>query len=50
MFVTKSSDFIEHDIEAVAKLIDECDFIVFNIFPYCKQIIVLIEKSRKPIW
>jgi sugar/nucleoside kinase (ribokinase family) len=50
MFITQSSETLQHDEALVKQLIDEHDIIVLNIIPYCKQLIPLITASGKPVW
>jgi acarbose 7IV-phosphotransferase len=50
MFITQSSEELNHDEALVKQLIDEHDIIVLNIIPYCKQLIPLIRASGKPVW
>jgi acarbose 7IV-phosphotransferase len=50
MFVTQSSDKLDHDERLVKKLLDAHDVVVLNIIPYCRQLIPIIKASGKPVW
>lgn len=50
MFITQSSDELPHDEALIKRLLEECDLVVLNIIPYCRQLIPLVKASGKPVW
>lgn len=50
MFVTQSSEIIEHDIAAIEKLLELSSVIVLNIIGYCRHLISSIKKFDRPVW
>lgn len=50
MFITQSSDELPHDEALIQRLLDDCDLVVLNIIPYCRQLIPLVVASGKPVW
>lgn len=50
MFITQSSEIIEHNEQAVHQLLDRSSVIVLNIISYCRHLIPFIKKQNKPVW
>jgi sugar/nucleoside kinase (ribokinase family) len=50
MFITQSSDNINHSVDKIIKEIEAANLIVLNIINYCKNIIPLLSKYDKPVW
>jgi acarbose 7IV-phosphotransferase len=50
MFITQSSEKIDHTIQAVKEAIATSDVIVLNIIAYCRHLIPLLQNINKPIW
>ena len=50
MFITQSSENIQHNIAAIQQAIQKADIVVLNIISYCRQLIPLLKTDAKPIW
>jgi acarbose 7IV-phosphotransferase len=50
MFITQSSEIINHNTIAIELLLQQASIIVLNIIGYCRHLIPLIKKQDKPIW
>ncbi|MGE0077334.1 MAG: carbohydrate kinase family protein [Bacteroidales bacterium] len=50
MFITQSSEEPPINLEKVEAAIQRSDLVVLNIISYCKQIIPVLSKYRKPVW
>jgi len=50
IFITQSSEFPEMNFNKIEEAIQKTDLIVLNIISYCKQIIPLVKKHKKPVW
>jgi sugar/nucleoside kinase (ribokinase family) len=50
MFITQSSDELPHDEALIKSLLKDCDLVVLNIIPYCRQLIPWVLASGKPVW
>ena len=50
MFVTTSSEKIDHNIPQIENLIEQSDVIVLNIISYCRHLIPSLKKFNKPVW
>mgnify|MGYP003816193813 CR=1 FL=1 len=50
MFITQSSNELPHDEALIKSLLEDCDLVVLNIIPYCRQLIPLVLASGKPVW
>jgi sugar/nucleoside kinase (ribokinase family) len=50
IFVTQSSEMIDHDPGAVEQILSRSSVIVLNIIAYCRQLVPLVKKSGKPVW
>lgn len=50
MFITQSSEIIEHNEQAIRQLLDRSSIIVLNIIAYCRHLIPLVKKYNKPAW
>lgn len=50
MFITQSSEHIEHNTTAIQQAILKADVVVLNIISYCRQLIPLLNNYAKPIW
>jgi sugar/nucleoside kinase (ribokinase family) len=50
MFITQSSEIINHHIEQIENALAAAEIIILNIVPYCRHLIPLINKTSKPVW
>ena len=50
LFVTQSSPKIAFNEKAVEKMLAQATVIVLNIIAYCRHLIPLVERFRKPVW
>jgi sugar/nucleoside kinase (ribokinase family) len=50
IFITQSSNELPHDEALIKSLLEDCDLVVLNIIPYCRQLIPLVIASGKPVW
>ena len=50
MFITQSSENIQHNIAAIQQAIQKADIVVLNIISYCRRLIPLLKNDAKPIW
>jgi acarbose 7IV-phosphotransferase len=50
MFITQSSEILDKNILKIINSIKWADIIVLNIINYCRSIIPIIVKYKKPVW
>ena len=50
IFVTQSSETIDHDVPAIQALLDQSTVVVLNIISYCRALIPLVQAAGKPVW
>lgn len=50
MFITQSSEIIQHNIKAIEQMLEQSTVIVLNIIAYCRHLIPLIKKYNNPVW
>jgi sugar/nucleoside kinase (ribokinase family) len=50
MFVTTSSEKVDHNLPQIETLVEKSDVIVLNIISYCRNLIPSIKKFNKPVW
>ncbi|WP_407527807.1 carbohydrate kinase family protein [Lacibacter sp. MH-610] len=50
IFITQSSEIIEHNTTAIEQLLERSTLIVLNIISYCRHLIPLLKKHNKPVW
>ncbi len=50
IFITQSSELLNFSFDKIENSIQNSDLVVLNIISYCKQLIPLLSKYKKPIW
>ena len=50
IFITNSTEQVDHDFEWLQQAIDQADVIVLNIISYCKALAPIVKQSGKPVW
>ncbi len=50
IFITQSSEQINHNTTAIQNAMDKADVLVLNIIAYCKNIVPMVMASGKPVW
>lgn len=50
IFVTQSSELIDHNAAAIKQLLEQATVIVLNIIGYCRHLIPYIRQFEKPVW
>lgn len=50
MFITQSSEIIQHNTNAIEQMIEQSTVIVLNIIAYCRHLIPVIKQYKKPVW
>jgi sugar/nucleoside kinase (ribokinase family) len=50
IFVTQSSELINHSAAAIEQLLQQSSVVVLNIIAYCRHLVPLIKKFNKPVW
>lgn len=50
IFVTQSSEQVNHNTTAIQHAIEKADVLVLNIIAYCKNLVPMVMASGKPVW
>ncbi len=50
IFITQSSEQINHNTTAIQNAMDKADVLVLNIIAYCKNLAPMVMASGKPVW
>ena len=50
IFITQSSEFIQHNTSAIKQMLERSTLVVLNIISYCRHLIPLLKNCDKPVW
>lgn len=50
IFITNSTEQVNHDFDWLQESMNKADVIVLNIISYCKALAPLVKQSGKPVW